>query len=227
MTGLIEIKGLEKLAEKASEFLSEIVNPPLKELGGLLTDQVKFWRFKNQVNIILKAKRFLEQKGIQPRKIPLKTLAPLLEHSSWEEDSDIQAKWAALLANAANSDYSYDINSSYVEILRQLSPLEAKFLDLLFDECERYGLQTDFPHDLEFLLGQHYKTENDYIQFTLDKTKAEKVLGVSKDEFNILIDNLYRLNLVEGDLSPDSVYPHLQLHFTSFGYAFVRNCRFK
>ncbi|MGE5444559.1 MAG: Abi-alpha family protein [Ignavibacteriales bacterium] len=229
MTGIIEKKGLEKLAEKAAEFLSEIINPPLKELGGLLTDQVKFWRFKNQVDIVLKAQHFLDEKGIQPRKVPVRMLAPLLEHGSWEEASDRQTKWASLLANAANPNCSYDSYSSYVEILRQISPLEAKFLDLLFDEYGKPESQADSsqpPH--KFSLGELYKIDlNNIIQFTLDGTKAEKVLGVSKDEFNILIDNLYRLDLVGGDLSPERIYPYVQLHFTSLGYNFVRSCRFR
>jgi len=137
MTDEIAKKEINQLADKAFDFLGKVVNPPLEELGGLLADKIKFWRFKNQVNIVLQAKRFFEQKGVQPRKIPLKTLAPLLEHSSWEEDPDMQSKWASLLANAANPSYSYDIHLAYVEILNQLSPLEAKLLDLLFNEYEK------------------------------------------------------------------------------------------
>lgn len=148
MTDGIEEKGIIQLADKAAEFLGKLVNPPLKELGGLMADKVRFWRFKNQVNIILQAKTFLEQKGIQPRKVPLKTLAPLLEHSSWEEDSDMQTKWASLLANAVNPNYSYDIHSTYVDVLNQLSPLEGRFLDLLFDEYERT------PSDKKFAFFQ-------------------------------------------------------------------------
>ena len=35
MTDDIDIKGIEKLAETAFEFLGQVVNPPLSELGGL------------------------------------------------------------------------------------------------------------------------------------------------------------------------------------------------
>jgi len=130
----------KQLINKASKFLEKIVNPPLKELGGLLADKVKFWRFKNQINTIIKAEDFIIQKGIQPKKIRLKTLFQLLEYSSWEEDPDMQTKWASLLANAVNPEYSHYINSSYLEILNQISPLEAKVLYLMFQECEDFRL---------------------------------------------------------------------------------------
>jgi hypothetical protein len=215
MTDGIEEKGIIQLADKAAEFLGKLVNPPLKELGGLMADKVRFWRFKNQVNIILQAKTFLEQKGIQPSKVPLKTLAPLLEHSSWEEDPDMQTKWASLLANAANPNYSYDIYSTYVDVLNQLSPLEGRLLDLLFNEYERT------PSD-----------KKDAILFS--KEKICQAMNVSSEKFDILIGNLFRLNLLQSPASHGGVsignYPivlrtYEVIQLTPLGCDFVRHCR--
>lgn len=216
MTDGIEEKGIIQLADKAAEFLGKLVNPPLKELGGLMADKVRFWRFKNQVNIILQAKTFLEQKGIHPRKVPLKTIAPLLEHSSWEEDSDMQTKWASLLANAANPNYSYDIHSTYVDVLNQLSPLEGRLLDLLFDEYERT------PSDKNFAF--------------FSKEKICQAMNVSSEKFDILIGNLFRLNLLQPPASHGGVsignYPIVLrtydlIQLTPLGCDFVIHCRFQ
>lgn len=217
MTDEIAKKEINRLADKAFDFLGKVVNPPLEELGGLLADKIKFWRFKNQVNIILQVKCFFEQKGIQPRKIPLKTLAPLLEHSSWEEDPHMQTKWASLLANAANPKYSYDIHLAYVEILNQLSPLEAKLLDLLFNEYE--------------------KTPSDKKQaLSFSKEKICQVMNIPSDKFDVLVDNLLRLNLLQPPASHGGVsigkYPivlrtYEVIQLTPLGCDFVRHCRFQ
>ena len=217
MTDEIAKEGITQLANKASEFLGKVVNPPLEELGGLLADKVRFWRFKNQVNIILQAESFLEQRGIEPRKIPLKTLAPLLEHSSWEEDPHMQTMWASLLANAANPDYSYDIHSTYVDILNQLSPLEARLLDLLFNEYEKS------PSDKKGTLS-------------FSKGKICQTVNISSERFDILIDNLFRLNLLQPPASHGGVsvgeYPivlrtYEVIQLTPLGCDFVRHCRFQ
>jgi len=212
-----EIAKISQLADKALEFLGKVVNPPLEELGGLLADKVKFWRFKNQINVIFKAKSFLEEKGIQPGKIPLKTLAPLLEHSSWEENPDMQTKWASLLANALNPKYSYDLHSTYVEILNQLSPLEANLLDLLFNDYEKT------PSDKKAALS-------------FSKEKICQLMNVSSEKFDIITDNLFRLNLLQPPASHGGVligeYPivlrtHEVIQLTTLGCDFIRHCRFQ
>lgn len=216
MTDEIAREGINQLADKAFAFLEKVVNPPLEELGGLLADKIKLWRWKNQVNIIPQAKRFCEQKEIQLGKIPLKTLAPLLEHSSWEENPDMQTKWASLLANAANPNYSYDIHPTYVEILNQLSSLETKLLDSLFNEYERTF--ADKKHVLLF-----------------SKEKICQAMNIPSEKLDILIDNLFRLNLLQPPASYDGIsigkYPivlrtHEVIQLTPLGRDFVRHCRF-
>lgn len=209
-------EGMKLLANKAYGFLEKIVNPASEELGKLLVDKVKFWRLRNQVTIILKAEDFLKQKGIKPGKIPLKTLAPLLDHISWEEDLDMQTKWASLLANAANPNYSNDIHSTYVEILNQLSTLEAKLLDSLFNEYEKT------PSGKKATLS-------------FSKEEICQVINIPSEKFDIIIDNLFRLNLLQPPASYNvsiEKYPavsrtHEEVQLTSLGCDFIRHCRFR
>jgi hypothetical protein len=51
----------------------------------MIADNVKMRRFQNQLKIFTKAQKILEQKNIDPSKVSLKTLAPLIEFSSYEE----------------------------------------------------------------------------------------------------------------------------------------------
>jgi len=97
----------------AKEFLGKLVNPGLEEGGGIIQDTIKFWRFKNQINITLKAKKFLEEKGIEPVKVLPKILVSILENGSLEEDESMQDKWAALLANSADPNKRYSVKPSF------------------------------------------------------------------------------------------------------------------
>jgi hypothetical protein len=51
-----------------------------------------------------------------------------LEGASIEDEEDLHTRWAALLANAASSD---KVHPSYIEVLKQLTPAEARLLDAL------------------------------------------------------------------------------------------------
>ncbi len=215
MNGELEKASLGKLVERAYGFLEQLVGPPIKEIGELLSDQVRLWRFKNQVNILLKAEKFLKDKEISPRKVPIKMLVPLINNGSLEENEDMQLKWASLLANAANPNYQYDIHSSYVEILKELSPLEAKLLDKMFDEINKKP-----PQEREELF--------------FDKQKICTFMHIDPDRFNVLVDNLFRLSLLQPPASHKGVrigkYPIVMrtyevVQLTALGYDFVRACR--
>lgn len=250
---LIE-KSMDKLVDKAFSFLEKIVSPPLEELGGLMSDQVKYFRFKQQVKIILKAKEYLDQKGLEPKKVPLKTLAPLLEHCSWEEDTILQDKWASLLSSASLDDKNNDRYANYVEILRQLSAIEVKMLDKGYDDI-RHGINyedsLDDPFDV-IAYSAHFSDKlRDHFIYTL---KMSEYLNISRSDTELLIDNLFRLNLlypyalyrsdkekIPSDKSKDKTYAKEPLtgnsslwhrdryydhvSFTVMGYDFVGKCR--
>ena len=211
-----ELETQKDLINKAFSFLEKIVNPPLKEIGGLLSDQVKYLRFKNQIKIITKAENLLNQKGIPFKKVPLKTLASLLDYSSWEEDTNIQKKWSALLANYASSKMSNDISLCYVEILNQLTSIEVKILDILFDA------HNDKPSNLK---GPP----------VFSREKIFNIFNAKKEEQLIIINNLFRLNLLQSTAShegmlfnrfPIPIRTYEAIEFTPLGLDFVENCRF-
>jgi len=95
-------KTIEEAFKVAKDFIGKLVNPALEEGGGLIKDNIAYWRFRNQINLSIKAKKFLEDKGISPKKVLPKTLISILENGSLEEDDYMQNKWASLLANASN-----------------------------------------------------------------------------------------------------------------------------
>ena len=65
--------GIGIAAEKALDFIEKIIAAPIMEGTGIFTDKVKYWRFKNQVNIITKAREYLKAKELKhQRKSQLK-----------------------------------------------------------------------------------------------------------------------------------------------------------
>lgn len=210
-------EAIKQSFEAAKEFVGKLVNPALTEGGGIIQDTIKFQRFKNQINIVLKAKRFLEEKGIEPAKVLPKTLVSILENGSLEENEDMQSKWAALLANAADPNRRYSVKPSFAEILKQLSPIEVSLLDRMFDEANRN------------------KNQNK-VEIFFDKEKICQNFGIDRNQFDVIADNLFRLNLCQPPASFGGVkigeYPvqlrtYKLIGFTQLGYEFVKSCRFK
>ena len=126
-------KIIETSFEIAKNFLQKIINPPLEELGLLIADNIKYWRFKNQLKILTKADEYIKKNNIQVKQIPLKVLVPLLEGASLEEDNNLRDKWSALLVNYVDQYKNID-TLIFPEILKQLSGNEARCLDKMAEK---------------------------------------------------------------------------------------------
>ena len=119
--------------ELAKDFLKNITKPSLEELGDLLADKVRYYRFKNQVKILCDAQNYISEKGLEVKKIPLKILVPMLENASLEEEEILQNKWSALLANASDNSRELLAPFVYTSILNNLTSNEVLVLDYLRD----------------------------------------------------------------------------------------------
>jgi hypothetical protein len=204
---------IEATQKEVSDFFGGIVPNFVKEGGGILTDTVRFWRWKNQVNIIQKAKEKVEKSGLNKKQVPLKILLPLIENSALEEEDLIQEKWANILANAITAEK--DIKPNYAEILKELSSLEIIILDKLFDESNK---------------EQDYKKRR---QLQFSKKKISEIFKLSSEQADLIIENLYRLNLCQAPAGHGVVVGEYKFalrttevfEFTTFGYHFVQSCK--
>jgi hypothetical protein len=209
-------KAIEEAAKIAEEFLGKLVNPALEEGGGILSDTVKFWRFKNSINLVLKAKQFLEQKGIQPRKVLPKILIPIIENGSLEEDAEMQTRWSSMLAHSADPSSLIKIRPSHPEILKQLSPLEVKILDNFYESIKD-------------------KSPEEQKNSGVVKNKAIKIFELSSEEYDVLVENLFRLGLcqpptTEGGMTvgeyPMALRTYEFVKLTPLGVDFIRSCKY-
>ena len=169
--------GIGIAAEKALDFIEKLIAAPLMEGTGIFTDKVKYWRFKNQIIIIEKAREFLKMKGIEiPKKIPIKDITTLLEYASFEEEEIMQDSWAKLLANALNPNNQFDACHIFSQLLNQMSINEFYILKFIYSKC--------------FLMSSE---DRPYLE------KAELVRNSTTDYQTtmLLMDNLLRLRLIE------------------------------
>jgi hypothetical protein len=180
----VNIKALDNLTSAAKEFLQKVITPPLEELGLLVADQVKLYRFKNQVAILNKAEAFLKEKGVKTRKVSLKILTPLLEESSLEEEETLQNKWAALLANTVAENSKLD-TTLYSHVLSQLTQKDAELFEIV------YKLSTT----------KHTSKPDDIGKFSVT-VKQNRIINLKevkkqRQDAELSIDNLLRLRLIK------------------------------
>lgn len=122
---------------------------------------------------------------------------------------------------AVNPNYEEEIKPCYVEILKELTSTEVKLLDKMFE-----GLDKKLPED---------KYEE-----LFDIDNISKYLGLSREKYYVMSDNLIRLNLCQSvpirgmsfGSGPRKDQPALirtkkVSYLTSLGYSFVKACKFE
>ena len=201
---------IESVSGIVKSFLEKIAGPSAKEVGMLFQDKVRLHRFKNQTRMLGKAHSMLISAGIEPSTIPLKTLLPLLEGASLEENEELSTKWAALLANAANLEESKQIHPSFMQILGQLSFQDAKLLDDIYP----YIVASSHNWFFKVLNGNEL-----IIRCVTEDEKSFSILTMAAEEFEMTWDNLSRLGICRMDNNSS------QLSFTTFGYEFIKACQ--
>ena len=120
-----------ELSKGATSLLKTLCGPAAEEAGQILADRVRYWRWKNALSIMEQANKTLIEKGITPRPIPLKTLMPIMEGISVEDESEnLKAKWVNLISNAAAGK---SIHPKYIKLFSELDSTDALVLDTAFD----------------------------------------------------------------------------------------------
>jgi Abortive infection alpha len=204
--------GIQGDQDAVNKFFDGIIPDFVKDGAGILSDQVKLWRWTRQIDIIKKAQVKIESSGLSKRQIPLKVLVPIIQNSSLEEDSNMQNKWANLLANAATGNV--DVSPNYAAILNELSPLEVSILDKVYFEVNK-ELNYEKRREIQF-----------------DSSKLKSMFSIQDEKMDLVIENLYRLNLFQSPAGrgatlgnfPFALRTTKIFEFTTLGYEFVKAC---
>lgn len=180
----IKSSTIEKGLELAKDFLDKLIMPAVEETGLLIKEKVIYWKFKNQVKVLNKAKEYCEKHGIEPKTISFKLLVPLIETSALEEDELLQDKWAILLGNMVDSEQNVE-NHVFPYILGQISKNEYLFLEqVYFSKKERLGKLSKELDDFRENRPKKEQKIKDKISNLEKKIKELEVKNKSKLPFN-------------------------------------------
>jgi hypothetical protein len=198
-----------EVIESIRKFIAPFTDPVFEELGYYVADKIKFIRFKNSIDVLIKARKILEDHGLIPSHVDPKIIVHVLEGAGLETEEDMVNRWAQLLASASTGG---DVTPAFPAILTQLTGIEANILDWLWNELiERKNVKGAYP-----------------IPYVAISEASEK-FKLNRNDLFMAIDNLIRLRLIQTggyfDTSQhESIIMGMTLSVTVLGNAFVRAC---
>lgn len=190
----IKSSTIEKGLELAKDFLGKLISPTIEEVGLLISDNIKFLRFKNQVKILLKAKNYVEKNNISLKEIPIKILVPLLEKASLEDEEKLQDKWSNMLVNMVDSETNFQ-NQIFPHILSQMSLGEYEALQEVLQKEKELAVKHEELSTMRVLNDDKYyfKPETKKLKAEIDKIEQDG-FWLSIEEFEVA--NIARLGLI-------------------------------
>jgi len=215
---LDEINYPKQLIKVAEDLLGKLLGPGLSEGGELIADRIRFIRLKNQISILNKAQKLLKDNSIKAHSIPIKLLVPLIESASLEEEPKLQLMWSRLLVNAATSNYKVGLHKICINILSNLSPLEAFIIEKIkADVVEKITkIKTK---------GTYRKLDPSLIYYSSIEFTS-KFLNKSQ-EAEYIMDNLIRIGLMRwepSEVEDNQVNMEDFICLTNLGLSFLKEC---
>jgi hypothetical protein len=197
-----------------TDFIKKIIPEPLKDLSAIISNEFRLLRLKNTLSVINRAKKAIDQSGLELREVPTRILISFFDNASIEDRAQLQEKWANLLANLSTGQI--DQHTVYIKLLSELSPDEARLLDHMYDHFMENG-------GLSISSGYQF-----------DITALSNLLGIEEKASWAAADNLIRLNLVQRLIGigmsmgsePFMRNQKKSVVMTDLGFNFVRACRF-
>lgn len=184
------IESTVKETGKILERIPKIINAALAPLD--------IWILNKEYNIN-ETKKLLAKKleNINPEKIvsPEPYVAvPALQAISYSMNSiELRNMYANLLANSMNSDSKDNVHPSFVEIIKQLSPFDARLLKLF--SIDTKSQSDSYPViKIQVQVSEKDDTGFDYINHILSPYFGISINNYTK--YPISIDNLVRLHLI-------------------------------
>jgi hypothetical protein len=211
---------VKQVAEPFQDVLKRLLGPAATEVGLSLADSARVWRFGQAVRLLGKVKKIAEDAHIELKPVAPSLLFPILDAGTLADD-DLQTTWAALLTNAATTNFTTEVLPSFPDILKQLTPAEVRFLNTVEREVEQD----------EAVRREHVKTGMGYQgePYVLCPLRKNTLNSASR----VMLGNLQRLGLLtpyrerdfDDDGSQNVFEPANYLYLSQFGRAFVRACR--
>jgi len=202
--------------QKVGGFMAKFIEGPLEHSIGIFEDKLRFHRWERQIRLMERADEVLKSISLtsHTKPIPLKLAIPLFEAATLEDDEGLQNRWVSLLVNATNENSGMEIHRSFIEVLSQITPMEAKILDLLysfsFEDVQHQGIYTgELPHSA--------RVNGDMDRLNNSQNLAESTI--------LALSNLVRLGCINSGKSFGGGETLSHVYPTLFGKVFLAACR--
>jgi Abortive infection alpha len=207
-------------SQKVGGFFARVFKEPIQEVSGMVTDKLRFVRWQRLVAMSDEVNKILEDRGVKDtRSVPPKLALPILEESSLEQDPNLQQLWNRLLANAMDPKFNGELRYGFVDMIKNITGVEAMILNNFYEILKREGHTTD----LSKITDYHLKKE-----------QIMQMVGIDASTYQVSIFNLMRMQcigpaILTGGISmgeePVTIYKGSNaVVLTPLGVKFVEAC---
>lgn len=149
-TEIKDIFGIEPIGEMGlevtkasiagvSSFLEAVCKPGAEELGLIIKDQIRYWRLKNLLRVLEKAKGKMNFDGHELNLTANARVGlSIMKECSEVDNDELQNLWAGLFISSCTPDGRDDSNMNFVDLLRRMSSVEARILDYACINCTKF-----------------------------------------------------------------------------------------
>ena len=221
------VQSVAKFGDRALEtsqqvggFFARVFQEPIQEVSGMITDRLRFVRWRRLVAMSDEVTRLLADRGVHDtRAVPPKLALPILEESSLEENPELQQLWNHLLANAMDPKFNGELRYGFVDMIKNITGIEVRILNEFYGVLHREG----HTGDLTKVTNYHLKKE-----------QIMQMVGIDASTYQVSIFNLMRMQCVgpailRGGISmgdePVTIYKGSDaVVLTPLGLRFVEAC---
>jgi hypothetical protein len=109
------------VSEKIGGFFAQVFKEPVQEVSGMITDKLRFIRWRRLVKIADEVNQILLEKGVNETKgVPPKLALPIFEEATLEDDPSLQYLWNHLLANAMNPEFNGELRYGFIDMIKNI-----------------------------------------------------------------------------------------------------------
>lgn len=219
-TAKLGAKGLD-IADKAGGFFAKVFKEPVDEISGMITDKLRFVRWRRMVQMSDEVNKILDAKKIsETRAVPPKIALPIIEEASLEDDPDIQNLWNHLLSNAMDPNFNDEIRYGFIDMIKGITGLEAKLLHFFYEEFRKIN---------------KIRPLCDLPKYRIYKERIISDLKIPLEKYVVSAHNLIRLQLLAPAIiinkgmsygsEPFTIYKGIDaVSLTALGVKFVEAC---
>jgi hypothetical protein len=187
-------------SERLGGFVSMIINEPLENVVGILTDRLRFMRAERQLRLVDRWREIVKERKIEGplRIVTPKVALPIIESASLEENDELQDLWANLLASAVDPQFEGLIRAAYIDIIKQLEVVDVHILNVVYESYKQW---------LEERLRE--KIVDDYyfspLNHAVGKIDITERLGISFAAYENSVDNLMRVRCLASYVADETI----------------------